>query len=563
MTERHHGAGRIRKRHPNHVPVICAETTAPGNSPGTSVKLLAPCAMSWGEFLLVVRARVPAAAEEGARCLVGGSRPSREATLAALDAASRGDDGFLYVEVLHADAAAARRVPSHGTHGADAAARATARHAAEAARLLVRHPDRVPVLCRQPPSEGLPQVSKKMLTPRSMPCCDLKSVIRRYVNFEDGRAIDWSKVHVLAGGSELRSSSELMSDLYDRLKGEDALLHLNLVFREEEPSAAASSGDQAEEVEDGSPASEAEEVGRSELDIVDTEHESEVPAVLDEPVQAPRDDEATEALRELLASMTEKLRVAEERAAAEAERADAAELSATEARKEAEEERSKAEEVRARASEESQRAEERLAAETTRAEAAEAALTRSRADSESALCDAEQRSREAVDMTRSEASVVLANLAEKLSNLEEEVATLANEKETLKRRAEEAESSRKQSQERLIDVEARLAASSARTRAAEVMLREAEDRARQSDGTASAAVAKVDALESRAAAETRAAAVARRAQREAEAAAAAADARALRAEAALAQAGAAEDSEDGFVHVDRPSRTSDGFQYIR
>lgn len=100
-----------------------------------------------------------------------------------------------------------------------------------AQKLLDKHPDRVPVMCRQASTAarggapGLPGIERKMLAPKSMLCRDLKAVIHKQLPQPRVPVEVWDKLSLFAEGVKLDPDSRV-AQVYEQHKADDGLLYV-------------------------------------------------------------------------------------------------------------------------------------------------------------------------------------------------------------------------------------------------------------------------------------------------------------------------------------------------
>jgi len=92
-------------------------------------------------------------------------------------------------------------------------------------QMLLKHPDRIPVLCEQAQRSGLPDMeSIKLLVPRTMPCGELKYIIHKRVVSTNSIASDQT-IYLFVKNTTPKTST-LLSNMYEQHKASDGFLHV-------------------------------------------------------------------------------------------------------------------------------------------------------------------------------------------------------------------------------------------------------------------------------------------------------------------------------------------------
>lgn len=251
------------QKHPGHMPVVClSEDTS------QKCKLLVPGTMKGAEFATVARGKCNWATKES-QILAGGEAVPESLLVAAIYEQYKAEDRFLYITVAGASAAAASSKPLHGyaaeappplglnvfddlsspkataaVASTDATAVASPSQAAaspslkaqpqvfhmpdndnhtiqnlsedaiKARKVLRKYPDRVPVLVKQPPTTGLPELDKKLLVPRTMTCAGLREIMPKHLGIAREN-IDLSRLGLFMGDVPLKDHA-IMTDVYNQ-----------------------------------------------------------------------------------------------------------------------------------------------------------------------------------------------------------------------------------------------------------------------------------------------------------------------------------------------------------
>jgi len=97
----------------------------------------------------------------------------------------------------------------------------------QAARMLAKYPDRVPVMCTKAPRSDLPIIEKKkFLVPENLLCSEFKYIIHRHVKQSAGVGIAKDQtIYLFIGGISPKSSMPL-SELYRQYKAPDGFLYI-------------------------------------------------------------------------------------------------------------------------------------------------------------------------------------------------------------------------------------------------------------------------------------------------------------------------------------------------
>jgi len=251
---------KLRKKYPEHVPVICMHSRdarkhqkliVPFQTTGATFQTIArekcPWAMQGGEVLLCNKGKVTDTMEVPA-----------QKTLQQLDSEYRAPDGGVYFTVEAAkddvqEAPTVKEAPEgpqefkmdenvpkdenvqqqENVQEKKKKAKAKAKEGSEdckeddiverARRIRKKHPDRVPVLINQAAVPGLPALDKKLLIPDTMTCRDLKKILPKHIGLAD-LDLDWSKVILQLAGQAIGEDieeHELVSAVYTRCVGSD------------------------------------------------------------------------------------------------------------------------------------------------------------------------------------------------------------------------------------------------------------------------------------------------------------------------------------------------------
>ena len=99
----------------------------------------------------------------------------------------------------------------------------------EATRILVKYPDRIPVICDKSRNSLLPNLEKnKFLVPNSMILGQFKYIIHKHVhdNLINNNKIPSNETLYLFINNISPKTSVLMSELYDMFKSNDGYLYI-------------------------------------------------------------------------------------------------------------------------------------------------------------------------------------------------------------------------------------------------------------------------------------------------------------------------------------------------
>lgn len=95
----------------------------------------------------------------------------------------------------------------------------------EARQMLMKYPDRIPVLCEKASRSELPDVERmKLLVPGTMPCGELKYIIHKRVLSTTKIGSDQT-IYLFVSNMTPKTGA-LLSDLYEQHKGADGFLHV-------------------------------------------------------------------------------------------------------------------------------------------------------------------------------------------------------------------------------------------------------------------------------------------------------------------------------------------------
>ncbi|CAE7714663.1 unnamed protein product [Symbiodinium pilosum] len=220
---------KLRKRYPDHVPVICVNT----KDSFEQQKLIVPNNTTGAAFIGTAREKCKWATPASKVSLCKGSKTVVEVpmakTLEELD--KEATEGVIYFKVESLRPAAEERkeaeIPNVQQFKMDGAApkeqKAKATTSAgkddsdpseKARRIRKKHPDRVPVLINQAEGPGLPALDKKLLIPKTMTCADLRKILPRHIGCQH-LDVDWQKVIFEMAGEPVEEH-EKVSDVYER-----------------------------------------------------------------------------------------------------------------------------------------------------------------------------------------------------------------------------------------------------------------------------------------------------------------------------------------------------------
>lgn len=95
----------------------------------------------------------------------------------------------------------------------------------EAKQMLMKHPDRIPVLCERAPRSELPDMeSIKLLVPGNMPCGELKYIIHKRVLSATNIASNQT-IYLFVNATTPKTGT-LLSDLYEQYRSPDGFLRV-------------------------------------------------------------------------------------------------------------------------------------------------------------------------------------------------------------------------------------------------------------------------------------------------------------------------------------------------
>jgi len=96
----------------------------------------------------------------------------------------------------------------------------------EATRILVKYPDRIPVICEKARNSDLPVMEKKkFLVPCTMLCGEFKYIVQKHVSQSGSGPTAEQTIYLFVNGTSPRTSS-LMSELYNKFRSEDGFLYI-------------------------------------------------------------------------------------------------------------------------------------------------------------------------------------------------------------------------------------------------------------------------------------------------------------------------------------------------
>ncbi|CAM9124846.1 unnamed protein product [Choristocarpus tenellus] len=94
---------------------------------------------------------------------------------------------------------------------------------AEAERIRVKYPDRIPVICERTPGSYIyPIDKKKYLVPSDLSMGQFMFVIRKRIAMDPDKGL-----HLFVKGDTMVQTSALMSEMYDAHRDEDGFLYIN------------------------------------------------------------------------------------------------------------------------------------------------------------------------------------------------------------------------------------------------------------------------------------------------------------------------------------------------
>mmetsp|Transcript_18353 Transcript_18353/g.41513 ORF Transcript_18353/g.41513 Transcript_18353/m.41513 type:complete len:124 (-) Transcript_18353:99-470(-) len=101
------------------------------------------------------------------------------------------------------------------------------KRSAEAKRILMKYPDRIPVICEKAPRSDLPDIEKKkFLVPGTMLVGEFKYIIHKHINQTGDTAIASDQtIYLFVNGTSPKTGS-LLSEVYEQHKGDDSFLYV-------------------------------------------------------------------------------------------------------------------------------------------------------------------------------------------------------------------------------------------------------------------------------------------------------------------------------------------------
>eukprot|EP00811_Abedinium_folium_P008384 NODE_17749_length_927_cov_5.351250.p2 GENE.NODE_17749_length_927_cov_5.351250~~NODE_17749_length_927_cov_5.351250.p2 ORF type:complete len:134 (+),score=41.16 NODE_17749_length_927_cov_5.351250:130-531(+) len=97
----------------------------------------------------------------------------------------------------------------------------------EAARILTKYPDRIPVICEKSARSDLPVIEKKkFLVPGTMLCGEFKYIVHKHIFQAGAAAISADQAIYLFVGTTSPKTGALMSEVYDAHRSEDGFLYI-------------------------------------------------------------------------------------------------------------------------------------------------------------------------------------------------------------------------------------------------------------------------------------------------------------------------------------------------
>jgi len=104
-----------------------------------------------------------------------------------------------------------------------------AKRQAEAQEILVKYPDRVPIICERSARSDLPQISKrKFLVPSTMHVGEFKYVIHKHIQqtaAQEGKVGPDQTIYLFVAGTSPRTTA-YMSEVYDAHRDADGFLYI-------------------------------------------------------------------------------------------------------------------------------------------------------------------------------------------------------------------------------------------------------------------------------------------------------------------------------------------------
>jgi len=249
---------KLRRSHPECVPVVCENLAAAADSSKRIQKLIVPHCKTGRELLCIFREKCTWASSTSpvSLCVGEGSEMEvpMETSLRELDSKYQAADGALYFRVGAAGAAAeaeaetaaetkpkesiapisefkmnlsVKKDTSQESKAKLSKSQAARDDPAERARRICqKHPDRVPVIVNQAPQPGLPLLEKKLLVPKTITCHDLKKILPKHLNAETD--VDWPNVRMLMAGDSVEDHEKMIDVYNQRVDPDDGGLLLTL-----------------------------------------------------------------------------------------------------------------------------------------------------------------------------------------------------------------------------------------------------------------------------------------------------------------------------------------------
>ncbi|KAJ9689734.1 hypothetical protein PVL29_012430 [Vitis rotundifolia] len=97
LEKRQTEAARIRKKHPDRIPVIVEKANRSDIPSIDKKKYLVPADLTVGQFVYVIRKRLKLSAEKAIFVFVNNTLPSTAALMSAIYEENKDEDGFLYM----------------------------------------------------------------------------------------------------------------------------------------------------------------------------------------------------------------------------------------------------------------------------------------------------------------------------------------------------------------------------------------------------------------------------------------------------------------------------------
>merc|ERR1719507_172039 len=99
------------------------------------------------------------------------------------------------------------------------------KRSAEARRILVKYPDRIPVICEKDPRSDLPDIDKKkFLVPGSMLCGEFKYIIHKHINQTASLTADQT-IYLFVNRTAPKTGAPL-SEVYEQYRSDDGFLYI-------------------------------------------------------------------------------------------------------------------------------------------------------------------------------------------------------------------------------------------------------------------------------------------------------------------------------------------------